>query len=275
MGQQNPPLRKGVSWSRQPSLFYNSSHSKQTQNDSALSSNESVLNVLKLILFGSPISEVLAVIAGLVESQGEGTFCTIWLPDKEEKQIHCAAAPSLPGFIAHVGPMFIGPKGASCGTAVHRREPVYVTDILSDSLWDDYRDSVSPYGIRAVWSRPLFSGEGKVLGTFAILYREVRSPNEADLRLIENASHIAGIAIERHLKEQQLRHERDRLRLLLKISNSMTSKLDLGHLLETLSTSLLSVTRCDFCALLLPHVDRSQLRRHRSLQPGGMGRYIG
>ena len=38
---------------------------------------------------------------------------------------------------------------------------------------------VSPYGIRAVWSRPLFSQEGKVLGTFAILYREVRSPGPA------------------------------------------------------------------------------------------------
>lgn len=35
--------------------------------------------------------------------------------------------------------------------------------------------------------------------------------------------------------------ERDRLSLLLKITNSMTSKLDLGHLLETLSTNLLSV----------------------------------
>ena len=124
-----------------------------------------------------------------------------------------------------------------------------MTDILSDSLWDDYRDLVLPYGIRAVWSRPLFSREGKVLGTFAILYREVRSPGAADLQLIENASHIAGIAIERHMNEEKLRHERDRLRLLLEITNSMTSKLDLGHLLETLSTNLLSVTRCDFCAL--------------------------
>ena len=76
-----------------------------------------------------------------------------------------------------------------------------------------------------MWSRPLFSGEGKVLGTFAILYREVRSPSPADLQLIENAGHIAGIAIERHMNEQKLRHERDRLSLLLKITNSMTSKL--------------------------------------------------
>ena len=158
------------------SLLQLLSRAERAQNGPGLFSSESVLDVLKLILAGSPLPEVLAVIAQLVESQGEGTLCTIWLPDGDERQIHCAAAPSLPGFSAHVGPMFVSPKGASCGTAVYRREPVYVTDILSDSLWDDYRDLMSPYGIRAVWSRPLFSGEGKVLGTFAILYREVRGP---------------------------------------------------------------------------------------------------
>ena len=99
-----------------------------------------------------------------------------------------------------------------------------------------------------------------MLGTFAILYREVRSPGADDLQLIENASHIAGIAIERHMSEQKLRHERDRLRLLLEITNSMTSKLDLASLLEALSTNLLGVTRCDFCALLLPDADSGQLR---------------
>ena len=41
---------------------------------------------------------------------------------------------------------------------------------------------------------------------------------------------------------EELRHERDRLRLLLELTNSMTSKLDLRHLVESLSTNLLSVT---------------------------------
>ena len=104
-------------------------------------------------------------------------------------------------------------QGASCGTAVYRREPVYVADILREPGWDGYRDRVLPYGIRAVWSRPLFTREGKVLGTFAILYREVRNPDAIDLQLIENASHIAGIAIERHMNEAALRQERDRLRI--------------------------------------------------------------
>jgi len=221
---------------------------------------ESVLSILKLIVAGSPLSEVLTVIARLVESQGDGTLCTIWLPDADGKQLYCAAAPGIPGFCEHAGFMLIGPTGGSCGTAIHRREPVYVSDILQDPIWDQYRDRLVPYGIRAVWSRPLFTNDGKVLGTFAIHYREVRSPNAANLELIENASHIAGIAIERHLHEERLRMERDRLRLLLEITNSMTSKLDLQRLVETLSTDLLRVTRCDFCALLLPDSDGAHLR---------------
>jgi formate hydrogenlyase transcriptional activator len=230
------------------------------QNESGLFSSESVLNLQKLIFAGSPLSEVLASIAQWVESQAEGMLCTIWLPDEDGKQLHCAAAPSLPGFSAQVGPMAVCPKGASCGTAVYRKEPVYVTDILTDSIWDDYRDRLLPYGIRSVWSRPLFTSDGKVLGTFAILYREARSPDAADLQLIENASNITGIAIERHMNQQALQRERDRLRLLLEITNSMTSKLDLRRLVEALSTDLLRVTRCDFCSLLLPDADSGELR---------------
>jgi len=197
---------------------------------SSLFSIESVLALQKLIFAGSPISELLAHVAKLVESQAEGMFCTIWLPDADARYLYCAAAPSLPGFREHVGRTLVCPKGASCGTAIYRREPVYVTDILTEPSWDDYRHLMAPYGIRAVWSRPLFSSHGKVLGTFAMLYREPRSPGASDLGLIENASHITGIAIERHTNEEALQRERDRLRLLLDITSSVTSKLNLRWL---------------------------------------------
>lgn len=244
---------------------------KDALNESGLFSSESVLNILRMIFAGVPLAEVLAIIAQLVESRGDGTLCTIWLPEDDGKQLYCAAAPGLPGFSAYVGSMRIGPKGGSCGTAVFRREPVYVTDILDEPIWDHYRHLLLPYGIRAVWSRPLFTSEGQVLGTFAIHYREARSPGAGDLQLIENASHIAGIAIERHINEERLRLERDRLRLLLEITNSMGSKLDPRRLVETLSTDLLGVTRCDFCALLLPDADSGELRVTTLYNPDSRG----
>jgi PAS domain S-box-containing protein len=181
------------------------------QNESGLLSSESVLNILKLIFVGAPLSEVLTIIAQLVEAQGEGMLCTIWLLDKDGKHLHCATAPSLPApYVAQIDGIPVGPKGCSCGTAVHRKEPVYVTDILSDPLWDDYRHLAVPYGLRACWSQPLLSSDGKVLGTFASYHRDVRSPNTTDLQLIENAGHIAGIAIERHVNEEELRRSEAR-----------------------------------------------------------------
>src|SRR5271154_4895177 len=234
-------------------------------------SSEAVLSILKLILAGSELSEVLTIIAGLVESHGNGTLCTIWLPDADGKQVYCAAAPSLPGFAVNAGRMSVGPKGASCGTAVYRKEPVYVADILREPIWDDYRDRLLPYGIRAVWSRPLFTREGKVLGTFAIHYRDVRSPNAIDLQMIENASHIAGIAIERHLHEEALRHERDRLRLLLEITSSVTSRLDFRQVIEALSTNLFRVMQCDVSALLLPDSESGELRVTNLYNPDARG----
>ena len=228
--------------------------------ESGLFSTESVLNLQKLIFAGSPLSEVLTNIAELVESQAQGMSCTIWLPDEDGKELYCAAAPSLPGFIAQVGTMTIGPKGGSCGTAIYRREPVYVTDILTDPVWNNYRDRMLRYGIRSVWSRPLFTSEGKALGTFSINYREPRNPGANDLQLIENASHITGIAIERHMKEQALQRERDRLRLLLEITSGVTSRLDLRQVVEALSTNLFRVMQCDVSALLLPDSESGALR---------------
>ena len=248
-----------------------SSRVEPGQEESALFSSDSVLSILRLILAGSPLSEVLTIIAQLVESKGDGTLCTIWLPDSSGKQLYCEAAPGLPGFSAHVGSMLIGPKGGSCGTAVYRKEPVFVTDILNDPIWDHYRHLLLPYGIRAVWSQPLFTSDGKVLGTFAIHYREARSPDAEDLRLIENVSHIAGIAIERHINEEKLRLEHDRLRLLLEITSNVTSKLDLRQVVEALSTNLFRIMRCDVSALLLPDSESGELRVTTLYNPDARG----
>jgi len=75
-----------------------------------LFSADFVLDLLKLILAGSPLHEILAVIAELVESRKDGTLCTIWLPDEGGLELHCSVAPSLPQHGSMVGPMRVGSK---------------------------------------------------------------------------------------------------------------------------------------------------------------------
>jgi formate hydrogenlyase transcriptional activator len=95
----------------------------------------------------------------------------------------------------------IGPNFGSCGTAAFRKERVIISDIANDPRWAGSPPSLScevaaGYGLRAAWSEPLISKDGALLGTFAMYYGEPRSPTAWDLQLIENAAHIAVIAIE-------------------------------------------------------------------------------
>jgi formate hydrogenlyase transcriptional activator len=99
---------------------------------------------------------------------------------------------------------------------------------------------------------PLRDQSGRVLRWFGTA-TDIDALKQTEERLREDES-------ERRRLEGELRHERDRLHLLLEITNSMTSKLDLRGLIEALSTDLLRVTRCDFCSLLLPDADSGELR---------------
>jgi signal transduction histidine kinase len=144
-----------------------------------------------------------------LESQFVSLVCSVLLLDEDGQHVRHGAAPSLPkDYIAAIDGLCIGPRAGSCGTAMYRREPVIVTDILNDPLWEPYRELVEPFGFRACWSTPILSHSGKALGSFAMYYREPRSPSPPEMRALEMATHLAGIAIERKLA----REERERLR---------------------------------------------------------------
>src|ERR1700732_1814042 len=165
--------------------------------------------ILEMIAHDAPLEEILEKLVRVVEAQFAGLLCSVLLLDEDGQHVRHGAAPSLPEpYSKAIDGLCIGPKAGSCGTAMYRREPVVVTDILQDPLWEAYRDVAEPYGLRACWSTPILAHSGKALGSFAMYYREPRSPSPAETRALEMSTHLAGIAIERKLA----REERERLR---------------------------------------------------------------
>jgi PAS domain S-box-containing protein len=165
--------------------------------------------ILEMIARDAPLEEILEQLVRVVEAQFARLLCSVLLLDEDGERARHGAAPSLPKtYTKAIDGLSIGPKAGSCGTAMYRREPVVVTDILQDPLWEQYRGVVEPYGFRACWSTPILAHSGKALGSFAMYYREPRSPSPAETRALEMATHLAGIAIERKLA----REERERLR---------------------------------------------------------------
>ncbi|MBE9185339.1 PAS domain S-box protein [Microcoleus sp. LEGE 07076] len=162
--------------------------------------------ILEMIAQGASLSDTLNTLIEIVEQQSRDVMGSVLLLDEDGQHLLHGAAPSLPdSFNAAVNGAAIGPNVGSCGTAVYRREQVIVTDIATDPLWENYRDLALNFGLKACWSSPIFSSEGKVLGTFAMYCAQPRVPQNFDLESIETVRNLAGIAIERKQAEENLK----------------------------------------------------------------------
>jgi PAS domain S-box-containing protein len=161
--------------------------------------------ILEMVAKGDSLPEILDALCRLVEEQASGTLASILLVEGD--RLRRAEAPSLPrSFTDAIGETAIGPL-ACCGAAAYRGEQIIVEDVAVDPLWADYRDLALRHSLRACWSIPVFSSQRKVVATFAMYYREPRRPTSRDQELIEQITHLAGVAIER----KQAEEERDRV----------------------------------------------------------------
>jgi GAF domain-containing protein len=162
-------------------------------------------HILQRLAANAPLSEILHRLVLLIEAQVPDMLCSVLLLSEDGEHVVHGAAPSLPEeYVRAIDGSPIGPKEGSCGTAIYRGEPVFVTDILTDPLWDEYREIAVANGLRACWSTPILSGRGKILGSFAMYYGEPRTPTGAEANLTEVATRIAGLAIEHHAAREML-----------------------------------------------------------------------
>ena len=157
-----------------------------------------------------------------VEHMFPSAFCAILLLDESTGTLKVGAAPSrretactiLDGLVP-------GEYAGACGTAVHTRTTVIIEDTETDPRWEPIREAARPLGIKSCWSIPIICEKNRVLGTFAIAHSQVQRPTPQDLQLLETASYLAGITVQRHQTDQNQRKSEERYRTLYENNPSM------------------------------------------------------
>ena len=179
--------------------------SKRKQGEALLAGEK---QLLEMVATGVPLKEILNALCLIIQEQRSGTLASVLLLNPDGVHLDSIAGPSLPNeWIQQMEKLPIGPCAGSCGTAAYRGSRVIVADIATDPLWDvpEHRASALKHGLQASWSNPVLSSKGKVLGTFCMYYRETRIPNSDDLELLELATHVVRVAIERDRAAEALR----------------------------------------------------------------------
>jgi PAS domain S-box-containing protein len=169
--------------------------------------------ILEMIGVESSLNEILNQICLMVEGQAPETLSSILTCDG--LNLHVGASPNLPkSYLQAIDGIQMGPEVGSCGTAAYRKQVVVVSDIATDPLWKNYRDVALTHGLHACWSTPILSSRQEVLGVLGLYHRIIRTPLPKDIELLDIASHLGGIAIERKRVQETLCKSREQLQAL-------------------------------------------------------------
>ncbi|NJN74650.1 MAG: PAS domain S-box protein [Limnothrix sp. RL_2_0] len=181
--------------------------SQQTSQDlaEAVALSNGQQKILALIAQGISLEKILAETALYIESQTHHPAYCSFLRVDAENQLRNLAAPSLSDeYIALVDGLRIGPEVGSCGTAAYLKASVTVNNIETDPLWKDYYPLALKYGLKACASTPILGANGEVLATLAMYQPEPSKFTLHDRKLMEVATDLARIAIERHQADVEL-----------------------------------------------------------------------
>lgn len=187
--------------------------------------------ILERIAVGSSFGGLLDALAGFVEEQTPGMLSSILLLGGEG--LEYAAAPNLtPEFVTSTSGHNLHEGARPCDLAVTERETVVITSIRDDERAAGIRDAALQHGFRACWATPIVNAAHEVVGAMALYYSEERIPDTREIEVVEFASRIAAMIIDRRRGEDALRSSEARFRALIQNSADAIHLIDAaGHVI--------------------------------------------
>jgi diguanylate cyclase (GGDEF)-like protein/PAS domain S-box-containing protein len=164
-------------------------------------------DVLEMVARGDePIRRILLAIVRLLESAEPEISAAILL--LRDDRFSVEAAPRLSEAIRHELAHTPLEGDSLCAQALIRGQRVLREEPTAPPQTDTPPPQLS-------WAQPIITGQGQVLGVFALFYRGWRRPTPAQTSLIEQMAHLTAIALERLASQRSLESERGRLLALI------------------------------------------------------------
>ncbi|WP_246165046.1 sensor domain-containing protein [Pigmentiphaga aceris] len=157
--------------------------------------------VLEAMVQEGPLADVMNLLCREVERIAPEVIASVLKVDEAGK-LATLAAPSLPDELAHRIDQAGINAAAWCGEASSTES---VVDLLADERWIAHRDLIDMLSLKACWSTPIRSKEGRVVGIFAFYFRELALPDEFHRRLVAVCQHLCALALEREVAQSQIR----------------------------------------------------------------------
>ena len=157
----------------------------------------------------------------------------------------------------HEGPVEESPAGLVWQT----QQPILVSDLAAERRWPKVAQCMKEDGTNSFCFVPLTTAVRR-LGAMGFLSLERAAYSETDLEFLQQVGKQVAVAVDNVLHHHDLAHDRDRLHLLLEVSESIASHRNLAELFHDLAQRLPRAVKFSYIALILRDPERSVMRLH-------------
>ena len=139
------------------------------------------------------------------------------------------------------------------------QQPAVIPRLEQDTQFLDAKRLLRERGFQSACALPLTTAHRR-LGSLNIAATRAYAYAEGDVRFLSGIADQVAVALDNALSHAELQDEKDRLMLLLELTNSVVSNLDLHEVLSAVMTTSRRVMRSDTAGVLLPDASGGHLR---------------
>jgi len=181
---------------------------------------------------------------------------SLYDPVRNTMRLHTVQA-NVPADLVggHEGPVNESPAGAVWLT----QQSILVSDLAEERRWPAVTERMKEDGTNSFCFVPLTTAVRR-LGAMGFSSLQKAAYDEADLEFLQQVGQLVAVAVDNVLHHQDLTLDRERLRLLLEVSESIASHRDLAELFQDLAQRLPHVVPFDFINAVLHEPARDAMR---------------
>ena len=161
------------------------------------------------------------------------------------------------------------------GLVWQTQQPLVLPDIDQETRYPKVMHLLREHGVRSCCVLPLTTAQRR-LGAMGLGGAQPSSFDHADLEFLAQAARQVAVAVENVLNyedaqcyQEELARQRDRLQVVLDVTNAMVANLDLHELFRAVSELLRRLIRHEYASLVLVDSAKGQLRLEALDFPGG------
>jgi formate hydrogenlyase transcriptional activator len=198
------------------------------------------------------------------------SFDSLWLvlhdPARNRMRLHVLEGPTREAAEESAWPLERPMEESPSGLVWSTQAALVVFNLAGDPRYPQAFQMLLDNGVRSCCILPLTTAHRR-LGAVGFGYALPHDYSEADVEFLGQVARQIAVAVDNVLAHEEacelqaaLAEERDRLRLLLDLNNTLAPNLNLRELLRAVSSNVRRAMRCDYTSVILPEPDGVLLR---------------